>query len=481
MQSLLPAALRANVAGGRTPHVLLVLPSYDVSPSVLEHYGPRLPALEHRYVCPLFMLPRFPGAQVVYVCSVAPQAAVLDYYLSLLPEADRAAAAGRFHVLSVGDRSFRPVAAKLLDRPDLLSWIRGFVGGRPALIEPWNVAELEEELALRLGLPLNGTPRALWPLGFKSAGRRLLRRAGVPTPRGREDVVDPAEAQDVLDELRAEPPGPDGIVLKLDNSVAGDGVMVLRHRDGVLPLSDLPDWFVAELRRDGGVAEELVSGPGFASPSVQLDLAPDGSARVLSTHEQLLGGPAGQVYEGCRFPADPGYAVRLARHGEAIGAELARHGVLGRVSVDFVAVRRGGAWDLRALEMNLRKGGTTHTFSVLRHLVPGRYDAGLGRWVGVDGSARCYRATDNLVDDAWLGLAAEEVIAESSRRGLTFDPRSGVGAVLHMFECLSIDGRIGVTAVGRSRKEADDVYAAVAALLHDLGAARRASVPATLA
>ena len=34
---------------------------------------------------------------------------------------------------------------------------------------------------------------------------------------------------------------------------------------------------------------------------------------MLATHEQVIGGDNGQVYTGCRFPADPAYAAALAR------------------------------------------------------------------------------------------------------------------------------------------------------------------------
>lgn len=473
VQALLPAALRANTPGGRVPHVVVILPSYDVTASVLEHYGPRIPALEHRFLSSMLMLPRFPGAEILYVCGVPPEHCVLDYYLSLVPAEQRDDVAARFHVLALDDRSYRPVAAKLVERPDLLSWVRALIGDRPALIEPWNVAALEERLAIMLGIPVNGTPEALWPLGFKSSGRRLLARAGVPVPRGREDVHDPEDAQDLLEELACTSSAPAGVVIKLDNSVAGDGVVMLRPRAGALPLRDLPDWFVGELRRDGGVVEELVAGDGFASPSVQLELSPTGAVTVLSTHEQLLGGPDAQVYEGCTFPADARYAPRLGAYGRAIGGELALHGVVGRVSVDFVAVRGGaGEWDLRGLEINLRKGGTSHTFSVLRQLVPGRYDLERGSWLCPDGSTRHYRATDNLVDGAWLGIPARDVIAESARRGLTLDPAARAGVVLHMFEALALDGRVGVTAVGRTPSEAQDFYDATRAMLDDLAVGR---------
>jgi hypothetical protein len=45
--------------------------------------------------------------------------------------------------------------------------------------------------------------------------------------------------------------------------------------------------------------------------------------------------------------------------------------------------------------------------------------------------------------------------------GLEFDPTTGTGVVLHMLECLAVDGRFGLTAIGRSRSEADDLYDAV--------------------
>ena len=91
----------------------------------------------------------------------------------------------RFRILVVPDQSPRSVSAKLLDRPDLIARLRRMVGGRLGYIEPWNVTPAETELARRLGMPLNGTAAELWPLGFKSNGRRVMRRAGVPVPLGR--------------------------------------------------------------------------------------------------------------------------------------------------------------------------------------------------------------------------------------------------------------------------------------------------------
>jgi hypothetical protein len=62
--------------------------------------------------------------------------------------------------------------------------------------------------------------------------------------------------------------------------------------------------YIARLGETGGVVEELIAGEEFRSPSVQLRVTPFGQVELVSTHDQLLGGPSGQTYIGCRFPAD---------------------------------------------------------------------------------------------------------------------------------------------------------------------------------
>ena len=69
-----------------------------------------------------------------------------------------------------------------------------------------------------------------------------------------------------------------------------------------------------------------------------------GQLEVLSTHDQVLGGPSGQSYLGCRFPADPAYAAVITRDAVKVGQELVGEGVLGRFAFDFVVVRNGAAW-----------------------------------------------------------------------------------------------------------------------------------------
>ena len=471
----LARALSANRPRSATPHTVVVLPSYSVGESLLAHYSQRIPELEHRFLLSLLMLPRVPTCEIVFVTCLAPGPEVLDYYLSLVPPRRRQDVAARIRVLEVPDRTPRPVSAKLLDRPDLIARLRHMVRGRLAYIEPYNVTPLETELARRLELPMYGTAPELWPLGFKSAGRKIMRDAGVPLPLGHEDVRSVEDVVAAAMAIKRRHPQAVGVVVKADNSGAGDGNRVIRFHPGITAedvrsdVESFEPWYLADML-GGGVVEELVVGTAFASPSVQVDIDAEGLVTVLSTHEQLLGGAHGQVYEGCRFPASPAYAGRLASYGQAVGEVLARRGALGRFCVDFVAAQRpSGRWEVHGLEINLRKSGTSHPYTALRNLAPGRYDGPSGRWFTDDGAERCYRSTDNLVDPAWYGRPAEDVIRAVRDAGLEFDRQSRTGVVLHMLCGLCIDGRIGLTAIGVSPDHAENLYeAAVAALSVDV-------------
>lgn len=476
LQAKLGPALQANRPGSTTPHVMIALPSYSVSESLMSHYGDRIAVLEHRYLNALVIAGRIEACEMIYISTRAPLPEVVQYYIDLLPAERRASTAHRIRVVEVpDDGTGRSVAARLVNRLDLVALLREHIGDRPALIEPWNVTEHEVNLALALEVPINGSAPELRPLAFKSAGRRLFATAGVPAPLGREDVRTTDDVVDAVRYISRWRPRLGGVVVKHDDSGAGDGNVVLDLRpmhDADDPdawlrakVDDLPLWYRNDLLL-GGVVEERIAGERFSSPSAQVDIRPGGEVVVLATHEQVLGGEGGQVYLGCRFPADPVYAPVLAEHAAKVGKDLAQHGALGRFSVDFVAAgpQPAGerpAWDVYAIEINLRKGGTTHPYAALRNLVPGLYDVASGQWIAHDGEIRAYTSTDNLVDERWLGLLPGDVIRAVREAGLQFDPSTRVGTVLHMLAGLGVDGRIGVTAIAQTPAEADTMYEGV--------------------
>jgi hypothetical protein len=471
LQSGLGRVLAMNTPGEPTGHVLVVLPSFSLGESLLAHYGDRIHALEHRYLVVLSLLARVESCELVFIGSRHPGDEVLDYYLSLVPQQSRDSVRRRFHVVAVPDATHRSVAEKLLDHPQQVDQVRRIIGDRPAYIEPWNVTDHEVAVAVALQVPVNGAHPDVLPLAYKSAGRRLFRAAGVPVPYGHEDVRTVDDVVRAAGDVHRRRPGATAVVVKHDDSGAGDGNAVIDLRGHLqADVEQLPEWYLRDLLK-GGVVEERVEGVAFTSPSAQVDVLPDGSVVVLATHEQELGGADGQVYMGCRFPADAGYAGELGRHAHAVGEALARRGAVGRLGVDFAVARdAAGTHGVHALEINLRKGGTTHPYAVLRNHVPGRYDVEAGRWVAdADGSARAYRATDNLVNPAWQGRPPASVVTAVGDRGLHLDPERGTGVVLHMLSCLAVDGRFGLTAIGHDADHAAELFDAARAAVEDSG------------
>ena len=87
----------------------------------------------------------------------------------------------------------------------------------------------------------------------------------------------------------------------------------------------------------GAIVEAFIEGEEKRSPSVQGYISPGGTVEILSTHDQILGGPDGQVYLGCRFPADSAYRLQLQELGLKVGQALAKKGAMERFGVDFIS------------------------------------------------------------------------------------------------------------------------------------------------
>jgi PGM1 C-terminal domain len=217
--------------------------------------------------------------------------------------------------------------------------------------------------------------------------------------------------------------------------------------------------YEAKFEQDGGVVEERIVGVELLSPSVQLRVMPDRSVELLSTHDQLLGGASIPNYIGCIFPADPAYSRLISAPAMTIGERLAREGALGRFAIDFVVKRdTAGRWSAYAIELNLRKGGTTHPFLTLQFLTDGSYDGESGRFLLPSGEQRHLVATDHLESSELRALAVEDLFDIVARHGLHFDQSRQSGVVFHMISSLTEYGRIGLTAVGLSPEEAMRLY-----------------------
>jgi hypothetical protein len=173
----------------------------------------------------------------------------------------------------------------------------------------------------------------------------------------------------------------------------------------------------------------------------------------------MLGGLSGQAYLGCRFPASEDYAAAIMREAMKVGHRLKREGVLGRFALDFVAVLNDqNAWDVYAIEINLRKGGTTHPFLTLQFLTDGDYDAEAGVFRTPRGETKSFVASDHVHSPDYHVFTHDDLFDIVARHGLHFDPSRQTGIVLHMMNGVGESGSFGLTAVAGNRADAEALY-----------------------
>jgi hypothetical protein len=361
---------------------------------------------------------------------------------------------------------------------------------------PYNTTELERDLAVRLGIPMYGADPRHFPLGTKSGCRQLFEEEGVPYPLGVENLSSIDEVVDAMIQVRARKPQIAQMLVKLNEGVSGEGNALVDlaglpepgapgEREAILKAVEAMEFeledatyagYVAKLEERGGVIEERIQGKDFRSPSVQLRATPLGDVELLSTHDQLLGGKSGQSYLGCVFPANPEYAPTITREAAKIGKRLATEGVIGRFALDFVAVRKD-EWETYAIEINLRKGGTTHPFLTLQFLTDGTYDPDSATFTAPSGQTKCFIASDHVESPLYRGLTPDDLFDIVVRHGLHFDQSRQTGIVLHMMAALTESGHLGMTAVGDTPEEARALYDRAVAVLDQEAAESLAERP----
>jgi hypothetical protein len=310
----------------------------------------------------------------------------------------------------------------------------------------------------------------------------------VPYPLGREDLGSKEDLVNAIAQMRMAKPSIRQVMVKLNEGVSGEG-------NAVIDLTGLPapgdskeiakledrlrvmkfellgatyDSYMKKLRERKGVVEERIMGEEFRSPSVQLRVTPLGKVELLSTHDQLLGGPTGQSYLGCVFPAETDYAPLITREAAKVGKRLAKEGVIGRFALDFVVVRaKDGTWEPYAIEINLRKGGTTHPFLTLQFLTDGTYDTETGIFTAPNGQQKFFVASDHVESPRYRTLTPDDLFDIVVRHNLHFDQTRQTGVVFHMMSALGELGRTGMTAVGNSHADAKALYGRAVAVLDE--------------
>src|SRR5213083_585257 len=466
------------------PQTIVVVPSMSID---AIGSGTVVQAYEERFLFLLLLL-RQPRARLIYVTSQTILPNIIDYYLDLLPGVIPSHARPRLFLIAPLDGSARPLSDKLLDRPRLIERIRSLImDPARAHLVPFNTTDREKELALRLGIPMYGADPKFFSLGTKSGCRKIFMEENVPHPLGHENLGSKEELIEAIAQMRAKKPSIKQVLVKLNEGVSGEGNAIV-DLGGLPPAGDPKEKnmleerlramqfelarvtyesYMNKLQERKGVVEERILGDEFRSPSVQLRITPLGVVELLSTHDQMLGGPSGQSYLGCVFPADTGYAGLITREAAKVGRRLAKEGVIGRFALDFVVVRSNGKWEPYAIEINLRKGGTTHPFLTLQFLTDGKYDPDTAIFTAPNGQQKFFVASDHVESPAYRTLTPDDLFDIVVRHNLHFGQTRQTGVVFHMMSALGELGRTGLTAVGNSHEEARATYDRALAVLNE--------------
>jgi hypothetical protein len=485
LQKKLVPLWRSIQSLNQNEQTIVVVPSMSID---MVATGAEIQAYEERFLFLLLLL-RQPRARLIYVTSQAISPSIIDYYLDLLPGVIPSHARQRLFLISPLDASLSSLTEKLLARPRLIERIRSLIlDPDRAHLVPYNTTDLEKELALRLGIPMYGADPKFFYLGEKSGCRKLFAAEGVPYPLGFEDLASKADVVIAIARMREQKPEMREVLVKLNEGVSGEGNAVV-NLEG-LPEPGAPDEpakigerfeamsfelegityeaYSRKLAKRKGVVEERILGEQFRSPSVQMRVTPLGELEILSTHDQLLGGPSGQSFLGCKFPADVSYAGKITKEAAKVGRRLASEGVIGRFALDFVVVRSSnGDLDPYAIEINLRKGGTTHPFLTLQFLTDGTYEPETGIFTAPSGQVKCFIASDHVESPLYRVFTPDDVFDIVVRHHLHFDQTRQTGVVFHMMSALGECGRVGLTAVGNSHDEAQAIYTRAVAVLDE--------------
>jgi hypothetical protein len=459
------------------PIALVIVPSQSYDAALLSkvvgvhHYEERLLAL-------LLGLDD-PNLRIVFCSSLPIPPEVVDHYLGLIPGVPRVTSRPRVTLVSCDDASMRPLTEKLLSSPARLEPIRSVTRRVKATgLVCATTTELERRLSAELGIPLLGNPPEMGFLGSKSSSREVFRESGVLLPDGFERLRDMDDVAEALGALRARRSGLQRAVVKLDEGFSGAGNAVFDYRvaDHDPIAASLPralryqapdesfESYSARFQSMGGIVEEFLPDV-TASPSGQAYIGSPLDVRLLSTHDQVLDGPDLQRFHGSHFPAAPRYRQQVQASTSAVGQGLAARGARGRFSVDFVESR--GV--MHAIEINLRRGGTTHPQYTLAKVTNGSYDVRSASLVSSRGRAKAYYSTDNLQSRNYVGLRPSDLLQHATVAGFTYDAADERGCIFHMLGALPEFGKVGVTCIADTRREALEDFDALVASMDELG------------
>jgi len=207
---------------------ILVIPSFSVD----QEIGKNVPGFLHYEERLLFSLMRLskPHTRIIYVTALPLSPMIIDYYLQMLPGIPFFHAQRRLLLFSTDDGSFRPLTEKILERPRLIKRIRNALRHDKSYIVCFNSTYLEQELSVKLDIPLFACSPQLLYWGSKSGSREIFAESQLPHPDGSLKVTSIEELVSEATRLWQRQPQLHRMVVKLNEGLSGEGNALLDLR-----------------------------------------------------------------------------------------------------------------------------------------------------------------------------------------------------------------------------------------------------------
>lgn len=239
-------------------------------------------------------------------------------------------------------------------------------------IDTYNATSDEDQFSREINLPLSFNCSVSQKYGTKSGFRRLCKMLGINVPIGVEGVNSIDDAIKIAGDIFAD--GYEKLVIKIDEGISGAGNTIINKEEfsrlDNAEKRSLIDQAMTKIKQAGEQSAVVLEGwisNVVASPSVQVEIFPNGEYEIVSMHDQLLEGVE-QWYVGCSYPPNSindEQTKRLKGDVKIIVDRLAGEGYYGFLGLDTIINRDG---DIYWTEANARKTGTFYPKTIAQRL-----------------------------------------------------------------------------------------------------------------
>jgi hypothetical protein len=454
---------------------------------------------EERMLFFLFLL-SYKKTKIIYVTSENFNTNLFDYYIRLISKKRKEIdeMKSRFTHIEVLDDKHLSLTNKILSSKKILRQIsKKIVDKKTAVLRCYNPTADERKLAVALQVPLFGSGEKFDYVGTKSGGRKVFSSAGLALIPGTGYIKSFSDLTVAMAKLIKNYPLRKRLIIKLDKGASGRGNCIFNHEqlllDNDLEVSaqtevnklasliknqfkkycqfelttETPENYVKEFNRIGGIVELYIKGEIKFSPSVQLAISVQGTPSIVSTHEQILGGLESQKFLGCAFPSLPDHRKSIVQEAKKVAIWMAKKGMIGNFGIDFI-VNRDTPKDkpeVYPIEINLRKGGTTHPFRIAHYLTKSKYKAD---GLLYSGKTPIYYLSRDLIENKeYKKISANELIELVKGSKIHFNKYSKRGVLVFMPGAITKYGKFGAICIGHSSAEAENYYKKLIRLINN--------------